>query len=74
MTSVGYNFTIGEGKQIYIESHIFDFDEDIYDQPIEIKWYKYMRGEIKFKNLDELKRQLEKDETTIKSYFKKNKS
>ena len=74
MTSVGYNVTIGEGKQIYIESHIFDFDEDIYDQPIEIKWYKYMRGEIKFKNLDELKRQLEKDETTIKSYFKKNKS
>lgn len=72
MTSVGYNVTIGQERKIYIESNIFDFDEDIYDQPIEIKWYKYTRGEIKFDSLDALKEQLNKDQQEIKSYFAKN--
>ncbi len=71
MTSVGYNVTIGQNKRIYIESNIFDFDEDIYGKPIEIKWYKYTRGEIKFAGLDELREQLEKDQNEIKAYFAK---
>lgn len=69
MTSVGYNVTIGQEKKIYIESNLFDFDEDVYDKPMKIKWYKYTRGEIKFANLDELKKQLEKDQEEIKAYF-----
>ena len=69
MTSVGYNVTIGQEKRIYIESNIFDFDQDIYSEPIKIKWYKYTRGEIKFAGLDELKKQLEKDQKEIKEYF-----
>lgn len=69
MTSVGYNVTIGQPEQIFIESHIFNFKQDIYDQPIKIKWYKYTRGEIKFSGLEELKKQLEKDQIEIEHYF-----
>lgn len=72
MTSVGYNATIGDSKQIYIESNIFDFDEDIYGQPIAIKWYKYTRGEEKFAGLDELKEQLHKDKKVVEEYFASN--
>lgn len=72
MTSVGYNVTIGDSKQIYIESNIFDFDEDIYGQPIAIKWYKYTRGEEKFAGLDELKEQLHKDKEVVEEYFASN--
>ena len=70
MTSVGYNVTIQTGKKIYIEPHLFDFDEDIYDEEISIEWYHYTRGEIKFSSLDELKEQLIKDEKEIRKYFK----
>lgn len=73
MTSVGYNVTINQERKIYIESNIFDFDENIYDQPIEIKWYKYTRGEIKFDSLDALKKQLEEDQKQIRTYFSENK-
>lgn len=69
MTSVGYNVTVDQAHKIYIESNIFDFDQNIYDQPIKIKWYKYTRGEIKFSGLPALKRQLEKDRRQIKAYF-----
>ncbi|RVU71568.1 MULTISPECIES: riboflavin biosynthesis protein RibF [Lactobacillus] len=69
MTSVGYNVTIDQERKIYIESNIFDFNEDIYDQPIAIKWYKYTRGEIKFDSLEQLKEQLQKDQAEIKQNF-----
>lgn len=69
MTSVGYNVTVNEERKIYIESNIFDFNQDIYDQPIKIKWYKYTRGEIKFSGLPALKQQLENDQRQIKAYF-----
>lgn len=69
MTSVGYNVTIDQKRRIYIESNIFDFDQNIYDQPIKIKWYKYTRGEIKFSGLGALKTQLEHDQKQIKAYF-----
>ena len=69
MTSVGYNVTINEGKKLYIESNLFGFDQEAYDEEIIIKWYKYTRGEIKFDNLKDLKKQMSADESEIKTYF-----
>lgn len=69
MTSVGYNVTINDNHKIFIESNLFGFDEEAYDQNMVIKWYKYTRGEIKFANLNELKKQMKQDEVEIKAYF-----
>ncbi|WEV38059.1 riboflavin biosynthesis protein RibF [Lactobacillus sp. ESL0680] len=69
MTSVGYNVTINEGKRIFIESNLFGFDQEAYGEKMVIKWYKYTRGEIKFANLAELKKQMAHDEAEIKAYF-----
>ena len=69
MTSVGYNVTINQDKRIYIESNLFDFDQNVYGKPMKIKWYKYTRGEKKFAGLSELKKQLEQDEQEIRTYF-----
>ena len=71
MTSVGYNVTITKEKKIYIESHLFGFNEEAYGKEITIKWYHYTRGEIKFDSLNELQKQLELDEQEIKAYFAK---
>ena len=69
MTSVGYNVTINDNKKIFIESNLFGFNEEAYDEDMVIKWYKYTRGEIKFANLNELKMQMKQDEAEIKAYF-----
>lgn len=61
MTSVGYNVTFKENTGITIESNIFDFDQDIYGQPVEIEWVKYLRGEVKFDGAEGLIKQLELD-------------
>ncbi len=43
------------------EVHIFDFDEDIYGQKIEVALIEHIRGQMIFDNLDELIAQMDKD-------------
>lgn len=44
-----------------IETHIFDFAEDIYGLDIEVQFIERLRDEISFSSVDELKAQLELD-------------
>ncbi len=60
MMNIGIRPTI-DGKKRVIEVHIFDFNEDIYGQTLQVKVEHYLRGEVKFTGLDELKIQLQKD-------------
>ena len=70
--NIGKRPTIGKGNARTIETHIFDFDEDIYGLDIKIYFYKKLRNEIKFENLDELRGQLEKDKYLCKELITKN--
>ena len=57
MLNIGYNPTI-ENEKKTIEVNIFKFSEDIYNNKISISFIKRIRNEKKFKNLNELKKQL----------------
>lgn len=60
MLNAGYRPTV-DGIAHSIEVHIFDFNENIYNQRVEILYVNKLRGEMKFSGLDALKNQLEKD-------------
>jgi len=60
MMSIGIRPTIG-GTNRVIEVNIFDFAEDIYGQTLRVYLKKYLRPEVKFNSLDELKDALAKD-------------
>lgn len=60
MMSIGVRPTIGVSERT-IEVNIFDFDEDIYGKTLRVYVKKYLRPEVKFNNLEELKEQLAKD-------------
>lgn len=64
-TSIGTNPTFGS-NMIKIENHILDFQEDIYGKIIEVRFIRYLRGEIKFDNIEDLKEQINKDVKDIK--------
>ena len=49
-----------------LEVHIFDFDNDIYNDELEILFVDFLRNEKKFKNLEELKLQIKKDTAVTK--------
>ncbi|MFC3928940.1 bifunctional riboflavin kinase/FAD synthetase [Streptococcus caprae] len=69
MTSVGKNVTF-DGQDLRVETHIFDFDQDIYGNFIEIVWLDKIRDMVKFSGIDELINALENDEKVALSWKK----
>ena len=60
MMNIGNRPTVS-GKERSIEINIFNFDQNIYKKEIKIILKKFLRKEIKFEGLDELKTQLALD-------------
>ena len=58
--NVGNNPTFN-AKNITVESHIIDFCGDIYNENVTVSFLEYIRGDIKFNGLEELKNQILKD-------------
>ena len=70
MCNIGCRPTVGTGNARTIETHIFDFDEDIYGLDLEVTFISRIREEIRFASLDELRVQLEKDRNACRSVIK----
>ncbi|HKG68108.1 MAG TPA: bifunctional riboflavin kinase/FAD synthetase [Segetibacter sp.] len=60
MMNIGMRPTVNGTKRT-IEVHIFDFDEDIYNEYMRVKIHAFLREEVKFDGLYQLKDQLAKD-------------
>ncbi len=49
------------GKNLQLETHLFQFNGDLYGETIEVEFLHKIRDEIKFKNFNELKEQIQQD-------------
>lgn len=58
--NLGMNPTFGDGKFAF-EVHIFNFDQDIYGEEIEVSFLTRIRGEEKFADVSALMERMEKD-------------
>ena len=58
--NIGYNPTFGE-ENLSAETHIFDFNQDIYGKKIKINLLRFLRGERKFSAVSQLTEQINKD-------------
>jgi len=54
-------------KNTILEIHILDFHKEMYGKEIEFEVGKFIRGVMDFKTMEELKSQIEKDISEIKS-------
>lgn len=66
MMNIGIKPTTNENTKS-IEVNLFDFNQDLYDTNITIYIKQFLREEIKFDSLNELKLQIEKDKITCNS-------
>lgn len=62
MMYIGKRPTVSDQTAINIEINIFDFNQNIYDKIIQIHILEFLREDIRFENLDQLKDQLQIDE------------
>ena len=70
MCNVGCRPTVSSGNHRTIETHIFDFSEDIYGLDIKVTFIEKLRDEVRFESLEALRSQLEKDKETLKLKIK----
>lgn len=60
IVNFGLRPTMG-GTQEVFEIHLFDFDDDLYDQTIQVSLYHHIRDEKKFNSIDALKARIAED-------------
>lgn len=70
ITDVGTKPTVADGKDVVVETHILDFSSNIYGETAMIRFFEYVRPEMKFDSLDALKRQIEQDKKRAVQFFK----
>ena len=61
ITNFGIRPTVSESNQRSLETHILNFDKDIYGEEIEVSFLKMLRQEKKFSSLEELQKQISID-------------
>lgn len=69
ITNVGNKPTIGEYNK-NIETHIFNFDQELYGKKIRVEFVKKTRPEFKFDDLEALKNQIRSDCIAAKAYHR----
>ena len=70
ITDVGTKPTVSSDVSVVVETHILDFSSNIYGETAMIRFYDYVRPEMKFDNIEALKKQIESDKKKAYAFFK----
>ena len=69
VTNVGMRPTFG-GESITVESFLFDFNADITSGPMEVRFWRRLRDEMKFAGPEALRAQIQIDERRARQFFR----
>lgn len=64
MMNIGLRPTVSSKKEQRLEVHLFDFNDDIYDEVLHITFIERIRDEQEFESLEALTMQLKNDQAT----------
>jgi FAD synthase len=60
IANLGYRPTFNQ-KKILLEVNIFNFTRNLYNKKLTVEFKKFIRGEKKFKGVDQLRKQIKMD-------------
>lgn len=69
VTNIGVRPTVSDSAQVSVESHILNFDGNLYGRQVYLEFYEYIREEKKFASLEDLAAQIKLDTEAVKAYF-----
>ncbi|HZB26186.1 MAG TPA: bifunctional riboflavin kinase/FAD synthetase [Vicinamibacterales bacterium] len=70
VTNIGYRPTFGDAETPVIESHVFDFDCDLYDRELRLSFVQRLRDERAFPDVDALRAQIDADCRSARRLFR----
>jgi riboflavin kinase / FMN adenylyltransferase len=67
--NIGVRPTISSEPVRKVEIHLLDYNGDLYGKYLSVKVLDFIRGELKFEDLESLKTQIREDETIARGFF-----
>lgn len=69
ITNIGNRPTFGGEPELTVETHVMDFDRELYGEKIRVRFLHRLRGEKKFESIDALRDQIDRDYIRAVHYF-----
>ncbi|MGI8996348.1 MAG: bifunctional riboflavin kinase/FAD synthetase [Pyrinomonadaceae bacterium] len=69
VTNIGTRPTFGRDTEPSVETHVLDWDGDLYGDVIRVRFLHRLRAEKKFSSVEELKGQIKRDAARARQYF-----
>lgn len=69
ITNIGVKPTVTDEGRVTVETYIYDFDDDVYGEWLKVELLHYLRNEMKFDGVEELKAQMRTDMLRGRIYF-----
>jgi len=70
ITNIGNRPTFGGEPERTVETHVMDFDRELYGEKIRVRFLHRLRGEKKFESIDALRDQIDRDYLRAVRYFR----
>ena len=71
ITNIGLKPTVEAERKVGVETHIFDFEGDLYGRLVRVELLKFHRPEMRFESVEVLKAELHKDSQICRKYLEK---
>ncbi len=71
VTNVGVRPTVSEENRVSVESHLLDYNGNLYGRQARVEFYDFIRDERKFENYQALSAQIKRDAETARRFFEK---
>lgn len=65
ITNVGVKPTVSDNREVLAETYIIGFEGDLYGEKVKLSLIEFIRPEVKFGGIDELKVQIKNDVMTV---------
>lgn len=69
VANVGIRPTIEGNHKVILETHLFNFNQDIYGHYVSVQFKQKLRDEMRFNSLEQLQAQIRQDVTAAKAFF-----
>jgi riboflavin kinase/FMN adenylyltransferase len=69
VANVGMRPTVEHEPEVLLETHLFDFNGDLYGRLVEVHFHAKLRDEQRFESLDALVEQIRRDASAARSFF-----
>lgn len=72
ITNIGLRPTVDADNRVSVETHLFEYTNDLYGKQVEVQFLEFLRPERKFSDIEELKNAMQEDFSNAKAILEKS--